>query len=406
MQYLQPEVPTTGAERLGKLDELRGLAVLGILVMNIQSFAMVMSAYINPTAAGGTDPLNMGVWAFGQVFADQKFMTLFSLLYGAGVFLFSSRIAARGNDPTGLFFRRSCWLLFFGLIHGYMLWYGDILFSYALAGFVAFLLRKQSPVALMVIGAIGILVPFVLFMGIGGLVSLAPPESMAKEMEKWQPTAAFLAEQKAIYGGTWLEQSPGRIKKTFEMQILGFPLFIFWRSCGLMLWGIALMKWDVLTGKRSRAFYKRMIAFGLPIGLAFGIVGLWVHVRFNFDLAMSKFIGRQFNYFGSLFLTAAYIAMVMLSRSNRFTQLLASAGRMAFTNYLGQTVICMMIFYGTGLGLFGELDRFQQFLIVIAICLFQLFSSDIWLKHFRFGPMEWLWRCLTYRKWQPLKHKT
>lgn len=188
-------------------------------------------------------------------------------------------------------------------------------------------------------------------------------------------------------------------------MVLGF--FYVWRTGGLMLVGMALYKWGVLSAERSRRFYAIVAVVGLAVGLP--LVGLGIARRFadNWSLVYSFFLGWQYNYWGSLFVSLAYVSVVMLIVKGRqlgkLGRAFAAAGRMAFTNYLMQTVICTTIFYGHGFGLFGSIERVHQILIVFVVWIFQLWFSTFWLERFRFGPAEWVWRTLTYLRPQPMR---
>ena len=156
----QPLGPIGGSQRILSLDVLRGVAVLGILVMNIQCFAMIMAAYINPTTYGSLEGVNGWVWYLGHLFADMKFMTIFSMLFGAGVIVMTSRREAAGQGSAGVHYRRMAWLLVFGLVHAHLLWYGDILYHYAMCGFVLYLFRKAPPWLLIALGLVATSVAF------------------------------------------------------------------------------------------------------------------------------------------------------------------------------------------------------------------------------------------------------
>jgi uncharacterized protein len=191
------------------------------------------------------------------------------------------------------------------------------------------------------------------------------------------------------------------------MLTVSFFYYMLWRVGGMMLVGMALYKWGVFSAKRSRRFYLIAAVAGLAIG--FPVIWVGIARRFADDWSMpwSFFNGSLYNYVGSVFVAWAYIAIVMLIVKSgvlaRLQRWLANAGRMAFTNYLLQTVICTTIFYGHGLGLFGSVSRTGQLLVVLAVWVFELWFSTFWLGRFRFGPAEWLWRSLTYFRLQPMR---
>jgi len=399
--------PVSSSERIKSLDVLRGCAVLGILIMNIQSYAMIEAAYLNPAAYGDLTGANKWVWIFSHMFADQKFMTIFSILFGAGIVLFSSRAVAKGRKTAGLHYRRTGWLLLIGLIHAYILWHGDILVCYAMCALIVFLFRNASPKKLLIGGLCVISVSSFLYLMMGSSMHYWDPESVRHLMESWKPGTDLVAEEIAVYQGSWAEQMSHRVPSSLMFQTFIFLIWSGWRAGGLMLVGMALYKWGVLTAQRSARFYRIMALAGLGIGWPIVILGVIFNFSKGWALKESMFFGMQFNYWGSLLVGIAYISIVMLiSNSHRFqkiTDIFAAVGRMAFTNYLLQTILCTFLFYGHGLGLFGQVERTGQILIVIGVWILQLIISPLWLRHFRFGPVEWLWRSLTYWKIQSLR---
>ncbi|MCE9662230.1 DUF418 domain-containing protein [Halomonas sp. M5N1S17] len=394
--------------RVHSLDVLRGFALLGILVMNIQAFAMPMAAYTNPTAWGDLTGANFGVWLLSHLFADEKMMAIFSMLFGAGIVLFADHARQRGKSAAGLHYRRNAWLLLFGAAHGYLLWFGDILFLYAVCGFALFPFRNLSPRALFVLGLALLSVSSLLFLYFGWSMRLWPEAQLAAFEAEWRPAPAALAEEIAIYRGGWLEQLAHRAPITAEAQTFVLIVWGFWRAAGLMLIGMGLYRLGVLSGQASSATYWRLLMAGWLIGLP--LVGYGVAWNFaNGWGPESLFHGSQFNYWGSLPVSLGWVAAVVLLLRHGalrwLTRRLAAVGRMAFTLYILQTVIGVLLFYGQGLALFGQVERTGQIAIVLAIWLLQLLLAPIWLHHFRSGPLEWLWRSLTYGERQPFRRQ-
>lgn len=409
MSYTNQAItPISPSERVTSLDVLRGFAVLGILIMNIQSYAMIGPAYINPTAYGDLDGWNKWVWIVSHVFGDQKFMTLFSIMFGAGILMMSSRAEERERSAAGLHYRRIFWLFAIGMVHAYLLWYGDILVTYAVCAILVFLLRKLSPPKLLLTGLLVLAVPSLLYWLFGWSMQFWPPESVEGLRVSWKPGTEAIAKEIAAYQGGWPEQMAQRASSAFWFQTFLFLIFQGWRAGGLMLVGMALLKWGVLTAQRPPRFYRTMLAAGFVIGLPVVIYGVMRNFAAGWSLDYSMFFGWQFNYWGSLFMASAYVGVVMLACQTkpleRFTRPFAAVGRLALSNYLLQTLICTTIFYGHGFGLFGEVERAGQVLIVLAIWVVQLIVSPIWLRYFKFGPAEWLWRSLTYWKIQPMRN--
>lgn len=392
--------PVETSDRIESLDVLRGFAVLGILVMNIQAFAMPGAAYFNPTAYGDLNGLNFFTWLASYLLVDQKFMSIFSLLFGAGICLFADRAEARSGRSVGLHYRRMFYLLVFGLIHAYLLWSGDILVAYALCGSVIFLLRNRSPRALVVSGLVVFVVASVLSIGIGMTTEFIPEKDVAEIVAAWAPDATKIEAELLAYRGGWFVQQAQRISDTLVMHTMALPTELLWQSAGIMLMGMALYRWHILSAVRNDRFYCCLALIGFGVGLPVVAAGAWWNFAAGWNWERSMFLGSQFNYWGSLAMAFGYVGLVMVAvRRGWFSALqmrLAAAGRMAFTNYIAQTLICTTIFYGHGFGLFGRIDRWQQAIIVIAIWVIQLWWSPLLMRRFRYGPLEWSWRALTY----------
>ena len=402
-------VPTRPTERIVAIDILRGFALLGILIMNIQGFAMPAAAYSNPTVYGDLTGANRWVWTLSHIFADQKFMTIFSLLFGAGILLMTEKLDAHGQRAWTLHYRRNFWLLLFGLAHAYLLWSGDILVAYALCGFWVYWLRRLRPAWQLALGIFIVSIPALILLATSLTMQFTPPETLHELRADWQPASETIAAEVASYRGGWLQQMDARVPRSAEFQTVGLLFWGLWRAGGLMLMGMALYRWGVLTGSRSRSFYFGMVIFGLAIGLPVVSWGAAQNFANDWMLEFSKFgLGAQPNYWGSLFVSAAYIGLLMLfARSRALPWLqtaLAAVGRTALTNYLLQTILATAIFYGHGLGLFGSVERVGQIGIVVAIWVVQLVVSPLWLRYCRFGPFEWMWRSLSYWRLQPLKN--
>jgi uncharacterized protein len=400
--------PTSQPERIVSLDVLRGFAVLGILVMNIQSFSMIGAAYMNPTAyepPGGLEGPNYWVWYFSHLLADQKFWTIFSMLFGAGVVLMTSRQEAAGRGSAGVHYRRMGWLLLIGLLHAHLLWYGDILYYYALAGLVAYLFRKLPPWLLLALGLVSVSITFGISMLFGWLLveGVFPPESVA---EFWTPPPEAVNEELAAYRGGWLDQMGHRVPTAIFFETFLLVIAIGWRTGGIMLIGMALYKLGVFSAARSKGFYAALVAIGALVGIPLVMYGAHRNIEANWGVKYSFYFGASYNFWASILVALGWVGLVMLvckAKALRpITRPFAAAGQMALTNYLMQTIICTTIFYGHGFGRFGDFSRLEQLLTVLAVWAFQLVVSPIWLRYFRFGPFEWLWRSLTYLKRQPL----
>ncbi|WP_434521851.1 DUF418 domain-containing protein [Halorubrum sp. AS12] len=394
--------PTPPSERITSLDALRGFALLGILVINIRVFSMPEQTLLNPNVYGDFTGLNYWTWFVGHVFAQSKFITIFSALFGAGVLMFIESKAEKGQDAVRLHLRRTAVLIAVGLLHAYLLWYGDILVTYGLTGI--FLLFVRDHDARQLAGLSAILLLFVPVLELFAAVSMGG-EAIAGQ---WMPAADAIQQQVAAYRGGWLDQMSHRVSSSFQRQTSGFIGSSFWRVGGVMLLGMALYKRGVLTGERSTAFYRRLVAGGV-VGVGIVVAGV-AYIEANDWSAGAALYWRQFNYVGSLLVAGGYVGLVTLFVRWRgggvVTRALAAVGRTAFTNYLLQTVVATTIFYGHGLGLFGSVSRFEAMGIVVGIWVVQIVLSVLWLRYFRFGPVEWVWRTLTYGEAQPMRLKS
>ncbi|MFA9478242.1 DUF418 domain-containing protein [Phycisphaerales bacterium AB-hyl4] len=402
----RPE-PVLAGERNQTLDVLRGMAILGILVLNIQSFAMPSFAYIVPTAWGDFTGANFAVWLASHLLADQKFVTIFSLLFGAGIVLMAERQQAKGLSAAGLHYRRMAWLALFGLLHAYLIWYGDILLTLALCGAAAYLVWRLPPAALVGIGLVAIAIPATCWGALGMTLSHWPDEAIAGLEHDWGPAAIEEARwEYQVYNAGWLAQMPHRAMMALYLQTFVLVFHSFWAISGLMCLGMALYKAGWLTGQASAWTYH--LALGLAVLVGLPVIGLGVmhNMQRGWD-ATWPFVGMQFNYWGSLLVAGGWIAAaVLLVRHqwlSRVRQALSAVGQTALSNYLFQSLLCTFIFYGHGLGAFGDITRLGQLGLVLVVWSIQIALSLWWVRRYRFGPMEWLWRSMTYRRRQPMR---
>jgi uncharacterized protein len=402
-----PAAPVRDANRIDSLDLLRGFALLGILVMNIQAFGMVFAAYDIPTVYGDLTGANYWVWYLSHMFADMKFMSIFSMLFGAGIVLMTSRQEATSGRPAWFHYRRMGALLLFGLLHAYLLWFGDILVCYALCGMVAYPFRKARPWLSILLGFLIVAVPSVL-MFVAFLTIPYWSEDVRQEVVEGQvPQQETIEAENRAYQGAWVEEFKHRWPVVLRMQTVGFVFLSSWRAGGLMLIGMGLFRMGVFSCRLPGAIYISLIAAALFVGFPVIAYGAQREFTENWDPLYTFFAGAQYNYWGSFLVCLGYASVIMLiSRQTvlfPFTRPLAAVGQMAFTNYLLQTLICTTLFYGYGFGLFGKVGRVGQIAIVFAIWIFQLGASPLWLRYFLFGPAEWLWRVLTYGQLHPFR---
>ncbi|MCL9998133.1 MAG: DUF418 domain-containing protein [Erythrobacter sp.] len=409
--------PTESGARIDTLDFIRGIAVMGILAANIIAFGQPFEAYIYP-GAFRTDPADPGGWLWITQFVliDGKMRGLFTLLFGAGLYLFMEKAWARGAS-VGLQAWRLAILMLFGLIHFFLIWNGDILFSYALFGFVTLAClgwsaRAQATVALA--GYItGVAFCAVTYTFPWLILDTPFGQSSPALTEQREPLSAVVDAALAsgevpanmIAAGDYAALVAYRVT-TEWMEPLNNALLFGWETLPLMVLGVALYRLGFFHGAFGR---RRMVVWGW-IGVIAGGVG---HLAIGLVMKAGGF-----TYFGGV---AAFLGLSPLPRLWMVVGLAAllvayapsatgwlgdrvrAAGRAAFTNYLGTSIVMMFVFQGWALGLFGQLNRPQLYIVVALACIVMLAWSKPWLDRYNYGPLEWLWRCLTYRRVFPLR---
>ncbi|MAL27440.1 MAG: hypothetical protein CL820_16430 [Croceicoccus sp.] len=423
--------PVSGADRIGSLDVLRGIAVFGILLMNISAFGLVWQAYGNPFAAGGSTGVNLLLFEIMNVGFEGTMRGIFSMLFGAGIVLMTVRMerAGVGMAAADIYFRRMAWLGLFGLIHWtLLLWPGEILFAYAICGFALFVVRKVPArwqlaigIALLAVAAVkmelgyrgtledaGNAAQAQAVLAQGGTLNEGQRETLDawnETLSEYVPTAETDAMFTEWHSGSYVSSVLQQLPFSFEFQWVRAPFWLAFDMVPFMLIGMALLKWDVLTARRSTGFYAGMAAAGYAVGIPLGLYELGLLQAGDYGPVASAAAGRTYQ-FSRLAMVLGHLGLVLcVVRLGLFAMLqrgFAAAGQMALTNYMTQTLICITLFYGFGFGLYGRFDRSQLYLIVATIAAVQMIWSLAWLHHFRFGPLEWLWRTLTYWKWQPM----
>ncbi len=415
------------AQRIEALDFVRGVALCGILLMNITGFGLP-DAYTNPQNAGGATGINLVTWVITEIGFEGTQRALFSMLFGASVILFTSRLEAQGRpDTADIYMRRNLWLVGFGMINAFLLlWHGDILYAYGITALFLFPFRKLAGKWLMAIGLAALLAGALWSFSEGRnalAASAAYPAAAAARDE-----GATLTPDQQWALSTWEQQrsnfkaTPERIADAVRGHSQGYwralvnaarvnVIFQTWGLYryffdvfGMMLIGMGLFRLGVLTLERRTALYLAMVAGGYAIGL---VTNAW-ETRHIID---NGFSARAFTEvtttydLGRLGMTVGHLgALLLFVRSGllrRTRRAFAALGRMAITNYLMQSAICLVLFIL--MGKYGQLERHQLYYVVFAIWAFQLAFSTLWLRWFKFGPVEWLWRSLTYLKWQPLR---
>ena len=399
--------PMLPGKRIISLDVLRGIAIMGILAANIQISSMIQLAEVNPTAYGDLTGLNYVVAMLTHILVTRKFWAIFNMLFGAGIVMMSENILSKGGNPAIRHYPRMFWLFVIGSIHHYLFYPGEILAYYAVAGLFAYFCRKLSPKKLLIYGLLFLFLDTSFGVMWQTTMNLRSEENLKLIEQMWQPNKENVEAELSRYRGPWGKDIVYRFKVRRWFIDKNFYIYSIWSVLGRMLLGMALFKWGILTAARRKKTFRILFYSCFGIGLAVATLAWVLHSLHGWNFKYSQILGYIITGWGGIILAVGYIAAIMLicmaGKLKNLADRFAAAGRMAFTNYLMQGVICSFIFYGYGFGLVGKVERVWQILIVFAVWIFQLWYSPLWLKRFRFGPVEWLWRSLTYWKLQPMK---
>ena len=430
--------PVDQSERITILDSLRGIAILGILLMNIPGFALPDPVLRDPSVLNEWGTRNFKTWYFIEWFMEGSQRALFSMLFGAGIVLFISRAEkkSQGLWPADYFFRRQLWLLVFGLFNAFiLLWFWDILFNYACLGMIAFAFRRL-PVKGLLFAAVICLVFQTARENVDTYrdrKKITKGEAIAKidttitklsdhqkadlgamtEMkEKFSDTGKKKKMEKSLKSvrGGYFDFYEYQSERSLRME-LNYTYLWAWDVLLFIFLGMALFKSGILMGQASTKLYLLLFIGGMGLGLFLSYFRLQPQIDHKFDMFAYLKKG-YFEYYeiSRAFRAIGIFGLIMLMYKSGwfkwFFALLRPVGQMAFTNYLAQSLFVGLFFYGVGFGMFGKLQRFEIYYVVAVVWLLQIIWSHIWLRFFRFGPLEWLWRSLTYWKKQPfLKEK-
>ncbi|MEJ7587413.1 MAG: DUF418 domain-containing protein [Ferruginibacter sp.] len=427
--------PVTQGERIVIIDSIRGIVLLGILLMNIPYFALPYPASDNLMLNNEMGTINQKVWYVVNWFFEGTQRAIFSLLFGAGILLFVTRLSKKveGLMTAEYFIRRQLWLLLFGLVNAFvLLWPGDILFHYAIIGIIAFAFRRLSSRLLLIASFVCLLL-----MTTRENVDLfrqqkmiATGEAIAKldttkvkltdiqkeelaEMTGFKEKAAIEGQRKEMQKnlrevrGSYADvyNNLSSVSAHFEFYYTYYGL---WDVLSFMFIGMAFYKSGVLTGTAPISTYSVLFIVGLGAGLVLS------YFRFN-PLILARFnrfdytrdINFEYYEISRTFRALGILGLILLLYKSGlfkwFFKLMRPVGQMAFTNYLMQSLICAIFFYGFGFAMFGQLQRYEIYYLLAAIWIVEIVWSHIWLRYFMFGPLEWIWRSLTYWKLQPMK---
>jgi uncharacterized protein len=428
--------PTRVEERLAGLDVLRGVALLGIFMVNMQFFAMPFARAVYEPQLKSLPAPDQIAWALVKAFFEYKFITMFSMMFGAGAIVLMSRAAWSRRSWAAVYGRRLIALILLGLCHGLLLWYGDILFAYGAAGVVLLLLWRIPARALLLVACIVLATNLILEIGMGALQALGgdpwaqaaqppgettplPPTTtagqaataadtqpasntivLAKE-EIFNPISPgfMAAEIEAYRHGPFSEALKFRAI-SFGITLVFFAFSYGWRIVGMFLLGAALMKMNFFSAER-RSWHARLAIAGLLVGVPAELLGTWMTYAHHREIGAASAAGAAaLHSAGSLALCLGYAGLVLRLASSGWAPALqrafAAVGRMSLSNYLLQTLVATAIMYWWGLGQFNEFSRIAQVGLVLVIYAAQAVLSLLWLQWFSIGPVEWLLRAATY----------
>ena len=413
----------TAQPRFEQIDVLRGFAVLGIFWINIVVLGLPHGAYAYPTLFGTANTANLWTWAVGEVFVEGTMRGLFSMLFGASalIFLDEARLATAGVAAVDRYYRRNLLLMAFGMAHAYLLlWPYDVLYAYGLFGMLLFPLRRVRARWLLGVGLALLLAGDADFdvLPSEGLI-LVPIEGDFEESTAPRSETALRSKIKeklelAQYemGGDIETARAGywtlfrdRLPVTIDQQSTQMYIQHVFDIGGMMLLGMALLKLGVLTGRRGAGVYVLLLLGGYAAALLLRGGDVYQALSKGFDVALFEEVGGINHDLGRLPGTLGHIGLIgLLCRSavlDPVAKILGRVGRVALTNYVGQTLVSVILFFG--FGLYGTLERYQLGLLCAGIWGAQILFSHLWLTRFRLGPLEWLWRSLIYGEVQPFR---
>jgi len=402
-----PLAPVAARERIELIDVLRGMALFGILAANIRGFAGPAATYFMPHLFWPA--LNDRIaQAFIDTFIQGKFITIFATLFGVGFGVQTERALSRGGKFNWTWARRCLVLLAFGLVHGILIWFGDILLVYALTGLLLLPFKRRENRTLKIWAIVMYLVPVLLMLGAIAAAQMGatpPPEKI--------PTAAAIEKTRELFSnGTWLAIEKARANDVVSHNWLYFPFF-FWEILGLFLTGLLLYRRGFFTPSlESIPRYRRLMAWTLPLGIAGNaaiVAMIWIFKPSPMPTTPLAGVIGFLHTFAVPCLSLGYICLVVVlfhsAKWHGVVHRFAAIGRTAFSNYLLQSVLGTLIFYSYGLGFFGQVGPALLLPMTIVIFAIQVAISRWWLTQYRFGPMEWVWRRLTYGGPLPMRRE-
>ena len=389
--------PTSGQERFEFLDVLRGCALFGIITANMISYSLYLYLPESAKVSMSTYTADM-VLDFVELFLiEGKFYTIFSVLFGVGFSILLTRAQARELVFHRFFLRRVFFLFLIGAVHAILFWHNDILESYALCGALLLPFVKASNRTILAFAALALLAPAVIT-----VTGLIPADSFTAPRDLIYDRFGFTSDTRVAVtaGGSFAQIVKINLGNWFGQVDYVVSSGMLFKIFGFFLLGFYVGRNEIYKNLHEyRPIIKRIALLGLAVGLPLNVIYAATFYSTSWLHTVSDTVAV-------LPLSAGYASLLCLiwigPSGNKLLHHFAPVGRMALTNYVGQSVICTLIFYGTGLGMGGTMGPTLYLPVGIAVYLFQVIASRFWLSHFRFGPLEWLWRMLTYGSWIPL----
>lgn len=427
--------PVGQKDRIVFLDSLRGIAILGILLMNIPSFGLPGPVGHDPSLLNEQGTINYYVWHLVNWFPEGTQRALFSMLFGAGIILFTSRLENKlsGVLPLDYFIRRQLWLIVFSLFDVFvLLWHGDILLDYACLGMIMVAFRKLPPKALLIGAGICFLLMMarenrdfyqdkkIIYKGEAvALIDTSKTKLTDQQKDDLGAMNEFKERNTVIKKTKRMEKAIRQVNGTYEESyeyrtnryvedLVTYLFFGIWDVLLFMFIGMAFFKMGILMGQAPIKTYWLLFIGGLGLGLTISYFRLQYQIDNQFNwYEYTKNVKFQFYELSRTLRALGIFGLIMLLYKSGWFKwlftLMRPVGQMAFTNYLAQSLLCGVFFNGFGLGMYGELQRHEIYYVVAAIWILQIIWSHIWLRYYRFGPLEWAWRSLTYWKKQPFR---
>ncbi len=395
---MEPLLPISNKERIDSIDVIRGFAIFGIFLVNMLDFSAPWQ-YLEPGILW-SNKIDVITEYFIDIFAQASFYTLFSFLFGFGMVIFKDRAIAKGYDFVPLFSRRLFILLIIGMIHAFLIWHGDILISYAVIGFILLLFHNAKPKTLLIWALILIIVPTIIFGGLYLIVDIYTNNASTYNNVDMITVNKIIE----IYSsGTLLDILVQRFDDWKRTNVGFGTVYITLVLLPMFMLGAYFAKKRYFHNIENNLLIIKKIWISMFfIGYSFKLLPYIFSGSYTIDFLQDQIGGPA----TSLFYATSIILLMRYNKWKRFLLPFSYVGRLSLSNYLFQSILCTSIFYSYGFGLYGKVSPFIGLVLTILIYILQVFLSQYWLTKFSIGPVEWVWRSLTYKKILPIKKRS